>query len=190
MLCTADQVRARAQGQLTGWTTEHIEGVIESVSQAMQEESAREFESGAAGEERVYEAPRDGYAPIEDALIINSVTYRATEVDTEIAVATTAYRTKRHPRALSVYALDNGPWAAGALVHVTGQYGYADVVPADIADAAIAWTLRTLKSADAAYQDATAIPEMGQLVFSKAIPADVRRVLERYARKTPVRRVS
>lgn len=190
MLCTADQVRARAQGQLTGWTTEHIEGVIAAVSQAMQEEAEREFESGESGVERVYESPRDGYVPIEDALIINSVTYRATEADSEIAVASTAYRTKRHPRALSVYVLDNGPWLAGCLVHITGQFGYADQVPYDIADAAIIWALRTLKSADAAYQDATAIPELGQLVFSKAIPADVRRVCERYARKTPVRRVT
>jgi hypothetical protein len=85
--------------------------------------------------------------------------------------------------------LDNGPWVESDLVYVTGEFAYGAAVPDDIWDIAVAWTIRTLKEADAAYQDATAIPEMGQLVYRKAVPGDVLRVLSRYTRVTPVLRV-
>ena len=189
MLCTVTDVRDRAHAELNTWDETHIAATIAAIGTRVAEETGRQFEAGAEDETRVrvFEALRDGYVLIEDALALTEVAYAETEAATP--TATTTYRTRRNP-SRSIYALDNGPWSEGDLVYVTGTFGYAAAVPNDIWDVAVAWTIRTLKEADAAYQDATAIPEMGQLVYRKAIPGDVVRVLGRYRRVTPVIRVS
>lgn len=186
MLCTVDDVQARAHAELTDWDETHIAAVIAAVSERIARETLREFEVGAS-ETRVFEAVYDGYVSIDDAVTLSAVTWHANAAATPVAA--TVYRTRRNA-GMGINALDNGEWAEGDMVSVTGTFGYASSVPADIWDIAVAWTIRTLKAADAAYQDATAIPEMGQLLYSKAIPADVRRVLHRYYRVTPVLRVS
>jgi hypothetical protein len=186
MLCTVEDVQARAHAELSDWDEAHIESVIEAVGAKIEAETHREFEVGTS-ETRTFEALRDGFVSINDAVTVTAVTYQ-TNADTT-PVTSTAYRSRRNP-IMSIAHLDYGEWAEADLVNVTGTFGYAASVPYDIWDIAVAWTLRTLKAADAAYQDATAIPEMGQLVYSKAIPADVRRVLDRYRRVTPVMRIS
>jgi len=187
MLCTVTDVRARAHAELNTWDETHIAATIAAIGTRVAEETGRQFEAGAEDETRVFEALRDGYVLIEDALTLTEVAYA--QIETATPTATELYRTRRNP-SRSIYALDNGPWSEGDLVYVTGAFGYATAVPNDIWDVAVAWTIRTLKEADAAYQDATAIPEMGQLVYRKAIPGDVQRVLSRYRRVTPVIRVS
>lgn len=186
MLCTVEDVRARAHAELNTWDETHIEATIAAVCRRIAEETGRQFEAAAEDETHVYEALRDGYVLIDDALTLTEVAFAATEVATP--TATTTYRTRRNP-SRSIYALDNGPWVESDLVYVTGEFAYGAAVPDDIWDIAVAWTIRTLKEADAAYQDATAIPEMGQLVYRKAVPGDVLRVLSRYTRVTPVLRV-
>ena len=186
MLCTVEDVQARAHADLAEWDEDHIEAVIEAVSARIDAETLREFAVGAS-ETRVFEALRDGFVNIDDAVTISAVTWQADAEATP--TASTTYRTRRN-RGMGVYGLDYGEWAESDLVGITATFGYAASVPADIWDIAVAWTIRTLKSADAAYQDATAIPEMGQLIYSKAIPADVQRVLQRYRRVTPVMRIS
>lgn len=186
MLCTVEDVQARAHATLAEWDEEHIEAVITAVSERIAAEALREFEAGTS-ETRTFEAQRDGVVNIDDAVTITAVTW---QVDADATpVASTTYRTRRN-RGMGISGLDYGEWAEGDLIAVTGTFGYAASVPADIWDTAVAWALRTLKSADAAYQDATAIPEMGQLIYSKAIPADVQRVLQRYRRVTPVMRIA
>ena len=56
-------------------------------------------------------------------------------------------------------------------------------MPPDVREAVAVWVLRTIKSADTGHSDATAMPELGTLIYNKAIPADVRRMLNRYERK-------
>ncbi len=185
MLCTVEDVQARAHADLADWSEDHIESVIAAVGARIDVETLREFEVGTS-ETRVFEAQRDGVVNIEDAVTITEVAWMSSEYATP--VLTTVYRTRRN-RGQGIYALEHGEWAEEDLIRVTGTFGYASSVPADIWDIAVAWTIRTLKSADAAYQDATAIPELGQLVYSKAIPADVARVLQRYRRVTPVMRI-
>jgi hypothetical protein len=73
-------------------------------------------------------------------------------------------------------------WTAGAEVAISGAWGYAETVPWDIWDACVALVVRAIERAKTAYQDASAIPELGQIVYAKALPADVRDVLNRYRR--------
>jgi len=73
-------------------------------------------------------------------------------------------------------------WGVGAEVAISGAWGYAENVPWEIWDATVALVVRTLERAKTAYQDASAIPEMGQLVYAKALPADVRATLKRFRR--------
>lgn len=185
MLCTVEDVQARAHADLSEWDESHIEAVIGAVGARIAAETLREFEVGAS-ETRTFEAQRDGVVNIEDAVTISAVAWLVSENSTP--VSTTVYRTRRNQQR-GIYALEHGEWAEADLIRVTATFGYAASVPPDVWDIAVAWTIRTLKSADAAYQDATAIPEMGQLLYSKAIPADVQRVLHRYRRVTPVMRV-
>jgi hypothetical protein len=73
-------------------------------------------------------------------------------------------------------------WTERADVAITGTWGYAEQVPWPIWDACVMLTVRALERAKIAYQDASAIPEMGQLVYAKAMPVEVREVLNRFRR--------
>jgi hypothetical protein len=159
----------------------HVEQVIDAVSMRIDEETGRTFES-TDSEERVFEAQRNGFVTVDD-VIISTVTWNGSVVGSD------EYSERRN-RSLSAWALVDGPWYAGDEVTVTGTFGYSNSVPSDIWDLAVTWSMRVLKRADAGYQDSTAIPELGELVYRRAIPADVRRVLERYTRHSPVLRIS
>lgn len=76
-------------------------------------------------------------------------------------------------------------WTAGADVAISAGWGYSATVPWPIWDSCVALVVRAMERAKSGYQDASAIPELGQLVYAKAIPADVRDVLDRF-RKTAV----
>jgi hypothetical protein len=73
-------------------------------------------------------------------------------------------------------------WPLRADVEITGAWGYAEDVPWDIWDACVGLVVRALGRAKSAYQDASAIPELGQLVYSMALPADVKDTLLRLKR--------
>jgi len=76
-------------------------------------------------------------------------------------------------------------WADGVDVAITGAWGYAEKLPWVIWDATVALTVRALERAKIAYQDASAIPELGQLVYAKAMPVDVREMLDNLRRVVP-----
>lgn len=183
MYCTFADVKDRLRAELTRWDEDHVDDVIAAVSRRIDEETGRTFETGDA-ETRVYEAQRDGFCTIDDCATLTSVVWEDETVDSD------EYSVRRNPRLLSVWALVNGSWDEGDEITVTGQFGYSATAPFDIWDVCVSWSARTLKQADAGLQDATAIPELGQLVYSAAIPADVRRTLQRYTRHSPVLRIS
>lgn len=180
--CTFEDVQARLRADLARWDEDHVDEVIEAVSERIDEETQRTF-SVSDSESRVYEAQRDGYVTIDDATAIATVTWEGSAVDDD------EYKVRRN-LSLSIWSLIEGPWKESDEVTVTGTFGFAPTVPSDIWDVAVTWTARALKKADAGLQDGTAIPELGQLVYSAAIPANVRRVLNRYTRRSPVLRVS
>jgi hypothetical protein len=182
--CTFEDVKARLRAEMPRWDTEHVETVIEAVCERIDQETGRTFEVSGS-ESRVYEAQRDGFVTIEDATSISSISWEGSVVDGD------DYRVRRNPYpALSVWALVDGPWYETDEVTVTGTFGYADSVPEEIWDLAVTWTARVLKRADTGVQDVTAIPELGELVYHKAIPANLRRALDRKTRLSAVLRIS
>ena len=115
---------------------------------------------------------------IDDLLGWNSVT-----VD---GVAVSLTNLRRQPFGSTpttwIERVSGAAWTAGANVAIAGAWGYSEEVPWDIWDACVVLVVRTLERAKTAYQDASAIPEMGQLVYAKALPADVRATLKRFRR--------
>ena len=68
------------------------------------------------------------------------------------------------------------PWPQG--VRITGKWGFAVVTPDDVAFAAVRMGLRFFKRCQQAYQDTGAIPELGQLRYTKAIDPEVDQVIK------------
>lgn len=56
---------------------------------------------------------------------------------------------------------------------VVGKFGYSTAVPDNIAEACAMWSAYLLKRYQGALQDATANQELGQLIYSEAIPKQV-----------------
>jgi hypothetical protein len=115
---------------------------------------------------------------IDDLLDWHSV-----EVD-DVAVSLTGLRQMPFGKSPSTWIeYESGAtWAVGADVAIVGAWGYAEKLPWEIWDSCVALVVRALERAKTAYQDASAIPEMGQLVYAKAMPADIRDVLRRFRR--------
>lgn len=168
---TAAEVLARSGSQLA---ERDLENVIEAVTDRMERETNRVFEVSGL-ETRSFYAQRDGYCVIDDLQSASSVTVDGTAI--------TDYRLLNTTPQAAYHAIASDLIARDAEVAVRGYWGTTEEVPPDIKDAVITWVRRIIKSDDAGgSQDVTAIPEMGQLVYSKAIPADVKRVLDRWRR--------
>lgn len=60
---------------------------------------------------------------------------------------------------------------------VTGKFGHSLTVPPNIAEAATMWSAYLVKRYQGALQDATANQDLGQLVYSEAIPKQVMALL-------------
>jgi hypothetical protein len=168
---TAAEVLARSGSQLA---ERDLESVIEAVTDRIERETNRVFEVSEL-ETRSFYAQRDGYCVIDDLQSATSVT-----VDD---VPISDYRLRNHNPQAAYHAIASDGIERDAEVVVNGNWGTTEEVPPDIKDAVITWVRRIIKSDDAGgSQDVTAIPELGQLVYSKAIPADVKRVLDRWRR--------
>jgi len=74
-------------------------------------------------------------------------------------------------------------------VEITGDWGYNAAAPADDNEMADLWdvcvqlAIRVYKHAEQAYQDTGAIPELGQLLYRKAMTPHMSMVLERHKRR-------
>lgn len=67
-------------------------------------------------------------------------------------------------------------------VTVTGKFGYSTSAPAPVTEAATQFAGWIFKRYQAALQDATANFDLGQLVYSKAVPDQIKALLEPYKR--------
>ena len=96
-----------------------------------------------------------------------------------VVVPSNAYRL--HPRNESrkhfVELLSSAGYAWGFYddgeIVVVGKFGYSTTVPDHIAEAAAMWAAWLLKRYQGALQDATANQELGQLIYSEAMPKQV-----------------
>jgi hypothetical protein len=73
-------------------------------------------------------------------------------------------------------------WGKNDEIAISAGWGFSDTLPWDIWDACVGLCVRALERAKTGYQDASAIPDVGQLVYAKAIPVDIRAVLDHYRR--------
>lgn len=76
-------------------------------------------------------------------------------------------------------------WTPRVVVEVTGTWGYSEDVPWEVWDACVVLCVRALQRAKSAYQDASAMPELGELVYAMALPAEVKATLNGL-RKVPL----
>jgi hypothetical protein len=173
--CTVADVQARIR---SAFDDRDLENAIEAATTRIEKETGRVF-AASASESRTFEAVRDYFCAIDDLLTVSAVVWEDAEVDAD------SYSFKPGGSRTPKYAIVNGPWLEGDEVTITGTWGYAESCPADIRDACVEWVVRAIKRADQGYRDASAIPELGELVYSKAVPAEVRRVLDRYTRWVP-----
>jgi hypothetical protein len=171
MYVTVEEVQARSGSSLT---QRDLEAVIVAVTDRFERETNRVFLVSDL-ETRSFFAQRNGYCVIDDLQSATSVL-----VDD---VAITDYRLRNTTPQAAYHAITSDYIARDSAVSVRGYWGATEEVPPDVKDAVIVWVRRIIKADDAGgSQDATAIPEMGKLVYSKAIPSDVKRVLDRWRR--------
>ena len=69
-------------------------------------------------------------------------------------------------------------FATDGEIAITGKWGKATVVPADIKEACIMLSAWMFKRYQVGMQDATANPDLGQITFAKGIPEQVRTLLQ------------
>lgn len=173
--CMLGDVQARIRA---GFEDRDVTNAIQAATTRIEQETERVFEASAS-ETRVFVALRDGFCVVDDLLTASSVEWGGVILDDDL------YTWKPGGTRAPKWAV-TGPWREGDEVTITGVWGYSVTPPADIKDACIEWVIRSIKAADGGYGDASFIQELGQLVYKKAIPETVRRVLDRYRRVVPV----
>ena len=64
-------------------------------------------------------------------------------------------------------------WAQDGLIAVTGKFGWSTAITSDVKEAVIMYAAWLFKRYQAALQDAAANQELGQLIYSEAVPKQV-----------------
>jgi hypothetical protein len=114
--------------------------------------------------------------PIDDLLELSTITADGVAV---VVADVRLFPYGRTPTTWLEYE-DRAAWERGSEIIITAGWGYATAPPWDIWDACVALCVRSMERAKMAYADASAIPELGQLVYARAIPVDIRQVLDLY----------
>lgn len=175
MYVTADEVVARSGSTLAA---RDLNNVIAAVTDRIERETGRCFIATDANtpEARTFSPERNGYCVIDDLQSVTSISADGVELQSS------QYKLKRLKPGAAYHSVA-GSFDLDDELTITGVWGTTVTVPPDIKDAVITWARRIIKADDAGgMQDVTALPELGQLVYSKAIPADVKRVLDRWRR--------
>jgi hypothetical protein len=154
-----------------------IEDAIEAATTRIEEETGRAWEAGAS-EERTFEAQRDGFCLIDDLLSVSSVVWEGAEVDED------DYTFRPGGSRTPKWAI-KGPWYVNDEVTITGVWGSTESVPADLREACVEWVVRTIKRADQGFTDASAVPELGQMIYNRPMPPEVWRIMQRRRRVVP-----
>jgi hypothetical protein len=172
MYVTVEEVLARSGSSLL---QRDLGAVIAAVTDRFERETNRVFLVSEL-ETRSFYATRDDYCVIDDLQSATSVQVNGATLSSDL------YRLKNVTPQAAYHAL-LGEFERDAAIDIRGYWGTTETVPPDVKDAVITWVRRIIKADDAGgSNDVTAIPELGQLVYSKAIPADVKRVLDRWRR--------
>lgn len=173
MYCEAADVTTRID--LSDLPGVNLEYLIRAVTARIERETHRVFLTVPATgtETRHYLGEGLPVLPIHDLLSLSSLTVDDDEVDTDDVLCMPFGQT---PTTWLEYEA-GGVWTERVDVAVTGTWGYSADVPWDVWDACVVLCVRALQKAKTAYQDASAIPELGELVYAMALPAEVRETL-------------
>ena len=176
MYCSVADVTTRID--LSTLPTVNLEHLIRAVTQRIEEETARVFVASSPETRHFLGSGRETLF-VDDLLAFTAISVDGVEQDlTDLLLAMpfgelpTRYLLWRYGTL----------WTERADVAITGTWGYAERVPWPIWDACVVLVVRALERAKIAYQDASAVPELGQLVYAKAVPVDVREVLNQFRR--------
>lgn len=157
----------------------NIEHLIMLVTERIELETRRVFTRVPAGtgyETRAFLGEGTMVLLIDDLLEINTITVDGDSLDTDDDIYLMPYG--KTPSTWIEYQ-DGSRWGDKAEISISGAWGYSDKVPWDVWDACVAWCIHTLQRIKTTYQDASAVPELGQLIYAQAMPTEVKRVLDR-----------
>lgn len=116
---------------------------------------------------------------IDDLLTLDSITIEGSSVDTDDLLLMPFGKT---PTTWLEYKA-GGTWTERADVALSGAWGYSETVPWDIWDSIVALVARAIQQAKAGYQDASAVPELGELVYNLSLPHGVRETWDMLKRR-------
>ncbi len=180
MYCSVSDVTTRIE--LETMPSVNLDFLIQAVTARIERYCDRVFTRVPASdgeyEERRFLAAGNTVLEIDDLLELESVTVDGSTEDTDDIFCMPF---GQFPTTWLEYE-GGDTWPAGDEVVISGVWGYSETVPWPIWDAAVALAVRALERAKTAYQDASAIPEMGEMVYARAFPPDVRDTLNRYRR--------
>ena len=126
--------------------------------------------------------------PAHVADSVTTVAYNATAITSYVQLGGALYFTYGTPAGYS-YPLPPryGAWAYGRPYVVTARWGWGDA-PADVVEANLQLAVRAYRSRDAGYSDVIGVAGEGEVAYTRAYPADVKRTIDRYRLSgTPMR---
>ena len=178
MYCTVADVMTRIN--VSTMPDVNLDFLIQAVTERIERYCDRVFTRVPADgeEERQFLGAGSSILTIDDLLSWTSVTVDDAEVQLTDLRRMPFGKT---PTTWLVYE-SGAEWERGAEVAVEGVWGYSETLPWPVWNAAVAWVVRELERAKTAYQDASASVDVGQLIYAKAVPADIREVLNEYRR--------
>lgn len=186
--CALADIKARLEigTEYDDW----LAGIITGASRFIDRWCLRSFEA-AAEATKYFDGNGKEYLIVPDLVTI-SASGLIVEDDTWVATDYILYPLNETPK-MKIFVDPDGAYSAFTAgrknVEITANWGYAANAPAEDNDLADLWdvcvqlAIRSFKAAEQAYQDAGAIPELGQLFYKKALTPYMVEVLNRYKRR-------
>lgn len=182
--CTAEDVKTRLGISGSGDDV-LIEKIVTAASRAIDKYCERVFTSTSTT--KYFDSDGGAILMLDEDLLSDPEPSIINDDETLDSVDYILYPLNKDPKRWIEMDEDKGKvWVKGRKkVAITGSWGYCEVadIPKDIWNAAVELSCRIFKMKDTAYGDATANVELGQLVYQKAIPHNIRLVLDQYRAK-------
>jgi len=177
--CSTTDVAQRLE--MASLPSTNVERLIVAATERIERETGRVFtRTPAEGfESRQFFSERQKSLFVDDLLEIDSITLNSVAVDTADVYQMPLGKT---PTTWLEYRLE-WLWPHRGLVEISGAWGYSAATPFEIWDACVIWVGHAVQRVVTGYQDASASPASGELIYSLPMPTEVRRILDQY-RKT------
>lgn len=180
--CTAADVRDSARLDITASTSDAgIEAIIDAVCLRIDQFS--NLPDGGyevtADTTRYYDYSHIHQGRLQLDMSLLSLTSLTNGDGSDLPTGSYRLQPRNTPQKWFIELLSGWGWGMvtdGEII-VTGKFGHSLTVPPNIAEAATMWSAYLVKRYQAALQDATANQDLGQLVYSEAIPKQVMALL-------------